>query len=221
MNESFKNLGQRLATELGGAFSIEQSNAAFLPGLGGFDAMDESLGQVEAVWGDNLIGWRIKPYVAPPQYEKAVSEHFDEGGAIWKIAEKALGLPFSGENSPFGNSNATFRGPSTAPNETVAKQSNSGVDTQSQVAAGTGFVLIDGEPLARPGCMVMIRGARPGVDGLYLASQVEHLYSRTGFTTRIQLERPMGPDAGDAAQGSTGGAPAGGGSGGATGGGTG
>jgi uncharacterized protein len=185
MNESFKNLGARLGEELGGVLSFSGNNAAFTPLMGGFDALGEPMSTVDAKWGDNLIGWRIKPYVSPPDYGKSSGEHFDIGGGIWNLVEKTIG----GEG-PFSHATATAKRPSPAANEDVAGQQNQGTSDAVNVNRGFGFVIIDGEPVARPGGMCMVTGARPGVDGLYGIQAVEHFYSRAGFTTRVQLWRP-------------------------------
>ncbi|MCQ4188579.1 hypothetical protein [Methylocystis suflitae] len=146
---------------------------------------------VDAKWGDNLLGWDIKPYVAPPQYGKSSGEHFNIGEGIWNIVEKTIG----GEGV-FSHADATAKRPSPAPNAQVAEQQNQGTSDAVNVGRGFGFVIIDGEPVARPGGMVNVSGARPGVDGLYGIEIVEHYYARSGFTTRVQLYRPQGEASG-------------------------
>jgi hypothetical protein len=37
---------------------------------------------------------------------------------------------------------------------------------------------------------VEVIGARPGVDGTYNIIEAEHLYSRQGYTTRLEVNRP-------------------------------
>jgi hypothetical protein len=81
--------------------------------------------------------------------------------------------------------------PSPAPNAQVAEQQNQGMSDAVNVRRGFGFVLIDGEPVARPGGKLNVTGARPGVDGLYGIEIVEHY-----FTTCVTLYRPQGEASG-------------------------
>jgi hypothetical protein len=54
--------------------------------------------------------------------------------------------------------------PMMAPNKQVGEQTN-GLDSVSTRRRGTGWVQLNGEPLARAGWPITIIGARPGVDG--------------------------------------------------------
>ena len=95
-DESFHHLGMRLARELGGLFKVTGQTATFVNMTDGINADGEEMGTVEAVWGENMIGWRIKPFVARPQAQTAAASHFDRALGAWGEIEKAIGgdLPF-------------------------------------------------------------------------------------------------------------------------------
>lgn len=180
-NESFSQLGQRLASELGFGFKIV-GNTAFLTSR-------ESIGTgptVEAVWGTNLISWRIKPFSSRPQWSASKQRFFDIWQGLWKTTSKDM----SG-GLPFGLTEATSSLPSPAPNSQAGQQFNDGMISDSEEGRGTGWVIINGEPAAQPNGACVITGARPGVDGRYKISEAEHNYTRGGgYTSRCQLKRP-------------------------------
>jgi hypothetical protein len=54
-----------------------------------------------------------------------------------------------------------------------------------------GHLTIIGEQAALVRGTVNLTGLRDGIDGLYSIQQVEHSYSRTGFTTALELRNPV------------------------------
>jgi hypothetical protein len=56
---------------------------------------------------------------------------------------------------------------------------------------GGGSATIDGNAAAKPGGVFILMGARPGIDGAYRIEGVEHSYSRSGWTTKLDLKQPQ------------------------------
>ncbi|RZN13905.1 hypothetical protein [Bradyrhizobium sp. Leo121] len=184
-NESPMSLGQRIATELGLSFKIIGNSALIGPReqLPNGDLAPT----VEAVWGVNLISWRIKPFSGRPQWAGAKQRFFDIWNGMWKSVTKSIG-----GSVPFGSATAVAMMHGAAPNEQAGQQYNEGMAADSQESRGTGWVIINGEPAAQPNGNVVISGARPGVDGRYAISEAEHNYTRGGgYTTRCNLKRPQ------------------------------
>jgi hypothetical protein len=186
MKQSPADFAQAMAKELGGSFKISNGVAVFIKKGSGLNADGMPLVDVEAVWGVNLIGWRIKPYAGRAQWGGAISNHFDIFGGVWEKAEKMIG-----GSTPFGSATAQLFNPMPMANQAVGEQMNTGSDRDSQSRRGTGWILLNGEPTARAGAHIFILNARPGVDGKYMMKEVEHNYTRgVGFTTRANVEYP-------------------------------
>jgi Bacteriophage probable baseplate hub protein len=188
VNESFHNFGQRMADELGGMFKVSGGVAKLIGKTEGvIDAAGTKQTIIDAVWGVNLIGWRIKPFSGRPQWSEASSKVFKLFDAEWDHIEKALG-----GKAPFGAANAVAKGINSVPNSSVGEQQNDGAGSDSESRRGTGWVLINGEPRAKAGEAIQIIGARPGVDGHYLMTEVEHNYTRgVGYQTRANVSNPQ------------------------------
>jgi len=144
------------------------------------------------VWGINLIGWRIKPYAGRPQWGSAQSRHFDIFGGVWKDVKGAIG-----GGTPFGGSGAIAHAVNSVTDQASGEQTNKGTSEDSQITRGIGWVLFNGEPNAKANGFVTISGARPGVDGTYTMTEVEHNYTRgVGYTTRANVRNPAGTGGG-------------------------
>jgi phage protein D len=185
-NDSPMNLGRRLAEENGGFFTIS-NNIASMVGKGEFTNADGTpMPNVEAVWGVNLIGWRIKPYTSRPQYGGAAARHFDFMEAAWKTVEGKVG-----GSTPFGGAGAIAHQIASVADSATAEQNNAGAAGDASSNRGHGWVLLNGEPNCKAGGMVTIVGARPGIDCTYLIEQAEHNYTRgVGYTTRCNVMYP-------------------------------
>ena len=191
-NDSPMNFGKRIAAETGGFFKISKRTAILIGKTEGVNAAGEEMPTVEAVWGINLIGWRIKPYVARPQWGSAQSRFFDAHGGAWKDVKGAIG-----GGTPFGGSQAIAHAVNSVTDQASGEQTNTGASEDSKSRRGTGWVLLNGEPNAKANGFVTISGARPGVDGTYTMTLVEHNYTRgVGYTTRATVQQPRGTGAG-------------------------
>ena len=185
-NQSPQAWAQSLAQELGGVFKLENGIASLVGRYEGVNVDGDEMPTIEATWGINLIGWRIKPYVGRSQWGAAAARTFNHRTGEW---ERVLsGIAASG---PFGGTDAIANMIHAVADEGQAKQQNTGTETYSKSRRGTGWVLINGEPEAHSGGFVKVLDARPGVDGKYLITESEHNYQRgVGYTTRLNVQYP-------------------------------
>jgi uncharacterized protein len=176
-----------MADELGGRFQISNGMAILVGATETVNVEGMEMPTVEAIWGVNLIGWRIKPYAARPQFSAGVGRFFDIFKGLWDRAEKSIG-----GSTPFGGANALSRMFNSAASREVTEQNNVALSDEAVLRRGHGWVLLNGEPGCRSGTKLMIVGARPGVDGFYKVIEVEHNYTRSvGFTTRCNVMYPQ------------------------------
>lgn len=187
-NESFFGIGNRLAEELSAKFVVTGPNTAAILGTKGgtvFNTGGVALSTIPAIWGSNLISWKIKPYTAPPSYSSTIANFFD----IMKGQYDSVLGNVPGATAETSAAKAVT--PMTAPNAQVGEQLNSGMSSNIEYERGTGWAIINGEPACQGGNTLMIKGARPGVDGGYVITEAAHLYSRGGgYTTRCTLNNP-------------------------------
>jgi hypothetical protein len=191
-NESFLQYGPRIANEVGGIFKVIGTTAYITSALNNNTAMGEPIGTLYAYAGINMISWRIRPFIGKPQFKQARATMYDN----WFAEYKDLFGSIPG-STPFGKSEATTSLPSRVPYAGIGDQSNVGQGFNSQSQRGRGWVLMNGEPLAKCGAQIVIQGARPGVDGIYTVEEAEHTYSRGGgYVTRCELRNPLVGDSG-------------------------
>ncbi len=184
--ESAYNVLQRYAKTIGYRFKI-QGNTIYV--IGQQEASGYSQDTIEAVWGVNLIAWRIKPYVARPAYNASRMNYFDPVNGIIKQVTRTFGLDDAFGSSLTGISHL----PAMAPNKNVGEQHNYAAENDSHDKRGTGWAIINGESRARAGSYLMISGARPGVDGPWYIKEAEHKYIRSqGYTVRCELDNTAG-----------------------------
>ena len=186
-NQSPMDFAQSMARELGGSFKLADGVATMVGKGEGLNADGEKMPEVDAQWGVNLIGWRIKPYSGRPQYAQSQANVFNLFTGEWEAVKSTIaGL------TPFGGSKAIAVAIGAVADKTVAAQVNTGQGEDSTSKRGTGWVLINGEPLCKAGGHVSIIDARPGVDGRYLVVESEHNYTRgVGYTTRMNVQYPQ------------------------------
>jgi phage protein D len=180
MNESPMHMGARLAKQLGGDFKVV-GNQMIL-----FSKDDQMYPTVEAEWGINLISWRIKPFVGRPQYGSAQTNDFGISEGSWFDTVKNIA-----GSTPFGGAKAVAGLPFAAPNKQSGEMQSDGAGQDSQARRGTGWLIMNGEPMAKAQGRATLTGARPGVDGTYRIVEAEHNFSRRGYTTRCELDRPQ------------------------------
>lgn len=178
-NESFMSLIMNSANEHGGVYQFRNGNEAELT-LPGFHASGDPTITIYAKWHDNLIGYRVRPMASRSIWGSSQQDHFDHAKSIWNRVQKQFNLP-----QPWGGGQSPYQLPAPAPNSSVGGQQNEGVGQSPRV--GDGRIVINGEPAATWNCTVVIIGVRPGVDGPYHCFQAEHLYSRQGYVTWLDV----------------------------------
>jgi phage protein D len=187
-NESFVGFGERMARENGGIFKIRGDEAILTKRLGG-NASGNAIGTVRAVWGVNLISWDIAPILGRNRRGRVRARHYNRHAARWQERTTRTGTRAqAGRSRP----ETTETGRFSSQEEMDAFIAADAGGQESRAASGGGGCEIDGNPYARPGGMVEIEGARPGIDGTYRIKSVEHSYDSGGWKTKIEIEDPNG-----------------------------
>ena len=135
-----------------------------------------------AVWRDNLIGWRVHPFSARNAFKGPYTQYFDHRTGEWI---KQLLDTATGSKGPGAAAAAHGGAPGPAASADAAKNTNQGGAAADE--PGFGRIVINGEPAARFNSLVSLEGARPGVDGYYLIWVAEHIYSRQGYVTWLDV----------------------------------
>jgi uncharacterized protein len=141
-----------------------------------------------AIWRDNLIAWRVRPFASRPTFGGSKQQSYDAKESGWK--EKLQNFGFKG---PWGEAVSNAMSAIPAATESAAGQDNQGAQAGAEGSYfGNGRIIINGEPRARWNSYVDLIGARPGVDGRYLIVAAEHHYSRHGYITQLEVEPEVG-----------------------------
>jgi uncharacterized protein len=139
---------------------------------------------VVAQWGDNLIGWRVRPFLARTAFKGAQKDAFTNMTSKWE--KFFMDRPKDSSQGPNALANSYGNAPGPAATADTAGQTNDAA--VSATTTGVGRIVINGEPKAVWNSYVWLRGARPGVDGLYLIWVAEHIYSRQGYVTWLDVK---------------------------------
>lgn len=144
-----------------------------------------------AVYRDNLIGCRLKPFAARPVHGASQSDSFDaKKGEIVKSVMTGL----TEGKGPAAGVEAAGGAPGPEATQGNSEQANQGAaDGQDGSGLGHGRIVIQGEPRATWNSLVTLVGVRPGVDGNYIIQVAEHIYSRQGYVTWLDVT-PDGSD---------------------------
>ena len=185
-NESVQAWAERIAKDVGGVLNIKGNVAVIVGKNEGLTADGEEVEVIEAVWGINLIGWRIKPFIARPQYGSAASRFFNLDKGVWEQTKESIEGQF-----PYGQALATAFSMASEVDKNTGDQKNKGAADTTKWEKGTGWCLFNGDPRAKAGAKITIIRARPGIDGTYTMDEVEHNYQRgVGYTTRANVRAP-------------------------------
>jgi hypothetical protein len=191
-NQSPIDFASAYARDNGAIFKMAGGTAVMIAKGEGVNVDGLVMPTVEAIWGINLIGWRIKPYAGRPQWAKASARFFD----LFQGSHQAVTSAISG-GTPFGGAKAVAHYINQVADKGVGQEANTGAEQDSKFRRGTGWILLNGEPRAHAGGYIYIDYARPGVDGTYLMVECEHMYQRgVGYTTRCNVQYPS-PKVGD------------------------
>jgi hypothetical protein len=174
-DESFIHLGERLAREIGGNFRIRGTTAIMSKKRGAYTTA------VMAAWGVNLQSWEITPKMGRPQYRKSRVRWYDRKTAQWQ--EEDVEVEGSDAQADY-----VSRYPEPNADQSGARAGNDSATSERDTAGGS--VTIEGDTSAIPDGLCMVSGTRQGIDGPYRIESVTHDYSRSGFTTRLELKSP-------------------------------
>lgn len=180
--ESFIAFAERVAREVGGIFKMQGNKAALVSNTGG-SATGKPMPTVTAAWGVNLISWDMRPVMGRPRRKKVKARYYDKKEAKWKETEATV----EDEDDII-----VTHDKKTGADEPDAKSKSEGKSRDVQRDKGGGTVEIDGDATARSGGKCIISGARAGIDGEYRIEEVNHSYSRSGWTTRLSVKLPGG-----------------------------
>jgi len=179
-DESFIHLGERIAREVGGNFTIRGTEAILSLRAAPYTAF------VRAVWGENLHQWDIRPDMGRPAFSAAGARWYDMAAAAWRTIKGQTPLPALAE---FWN-----RWPKPDEQEATTQTESDAATTERDAAEGS--VSIEGNTEAVPDGLCILSGTRPGVDGPYRIEAVTHSLSRgAGFVTKLELKRATKPEA--------------------------
>lgn len=180
-NESGLHWLERHAREFGAWVGVVGNNHVIIA-KPGQNSDGGSSGSVLCQWGVNLIAWRIHPILGRTTWSGSTQQFFSTNDGVWKFLKKNFGFSL-----PWSDANAVYSLPSPAPNSGVADQHNQGSEETGSWASGTGRIAINGEPGAHFNMTATLKGARPGVDGSYWIKCAEHVYSRQGYVTWLDV----------------------------------
>lgn len=183
-DESFIHFGERVAREVGGIFKI-RGNTAILAAKTGGSPSGEEMPTINARWGVNLINWDIKPKMGRNRYREVKARWYDPQEAKWKEQKAQVR----------GDTEGVIAGMTTRYSRADDKEAEGDAGDkamESEKQSGGGSIEVDGTASAKPGGKVNLIGARPGIDGEYRIKTVNHSYSRSGWTTKLDVQQPQG-----------------------------
>ena len=181
-NESFMSWGTRIASEIGATFKIRGKDAIFVPRNDDRSSSGQRLPTIQAIYGENIIDWRIRPTQSRPRYNRSIVRWYDNKEAKWKqetvqISDETARVPLVDSRKFADRQRAKDRA------ESNAKEIERG--------KGGGQVTIDGEPTAVAQALCEVSDIRAGVDGAYRITAATNNFSRdTGWTTTLDIEHP-------------------------------
>ena len=181
-NQSFMSWGTRIASEIGATFKIRGKDAIFVPRNGDCSASGQRLPTIQAVYGQNIIDWRIRPTQSRPRYNRSIVRWYDNKEAKWKqetvqISDEMARVPLVETRKFADRQRAKDRAKSNA--------------KEVERGKGGGQITIDGEPTAVAQALCEVSGIRAGVDGAYRITAATNNFSRdTGWTTILDIEHP-------------------------------
>lgn len=186
-SESFLHLGQKLARELGGTFKIRGDQAVLAKRGQGLSATGQPLPTIVGIapppnsTDGNVINWDIAPLEGRAKFARTKARYFDRATASFKEIEVETGV----------EAEATSEVRTTVADEDQAKAVAEGRKTNSEREGGQGSVEMDLDATAQAEGTFILRGARPGIDGVYRISGVDKKADRSGGATmRLEIKQP-------------------------------
>lgn len=178
-NESYLHWMERMADELGGTFRVSDNEAIMVETGAGQSASGKTLPTVTAEFGRNLINWDIDPFTGRAQHTQARVRFYDRTSASFREEQ----VQVEDTTAP-----ARSRRAHASANQATARQAAGSDRKKSKRKKGGGTVTILGNSHARPEGMLVVLGAREGVDGEYKITSINHSFSKSGgFTTKVSF----------------------------------
>lgn len=182
--ESPYHFGQQLGNEHGALFRVTDGTKAVFTDYGQ-NPDGSNTATITAKWSDNLIGWRVHPLIARSAWKGSAQSYYDSFLSKW--GDVASSFKQQGIAGVASSMASQFSHSGSAANKNNAQQQNDGAENRVSNEFGEGRIVINGEPRATWNGAVQLIGARRGVDGLYRITQVEHIYSREGYITWVDV----------------------------------
>lgn len=183
--ESYIAWAERKARDLGATFKVQDGKAIFVETNGGKTAGGKDLPTIAATWGDNLLRWDISPVVSRPRHKKTRARYYDQKEAKWKEVDVDVDTP--------SNSDTVHTHRFAEKDEKSARRKAEALKQRSERNSGQGTIVILGTPDAKPEANCILVGARPGIDGEYRISGVQHRLSKQGgYTVTLDIKQPQG-----------------------------
>lgn len=186
-SENFLHLGQKLARELGGTFKIRGDQAVLAKRGQGLSATGQSLPTIVGIvpppnsTGGNVINWDIAPLRGRKKFTRTRARYFDRSSASFKEIEVETGV--EGE--------AIDEARTYVADEAQAKAVAEGQKADGEREGGQGSVEMDLDATAQAEGTFILKGARPGIDGVYRISGVDKKADRSGGATmRLEIKQP-------------------------------
>ncbi|MCJ8517839.1 phage protein D [Pseudorhizobium tarimense] len=186
-SESFLHLGQKLARELGGTFKIRGDQAVLAKRGQGLSAMGQPLPTIVGIapppnsTDGNVINWDIAPLEGRAKFARTKARYFDRASASFKEIEVETGV----------EAEAASEVRTTVADKDQAKAVAEGRKTNSEREGGQGSVEMDLDATAQAEGTFIMKGARPGIDGVYRISGVDKKADRSGGATmRLEIKQP-------------------------------
>ena len=135
-----------------------------------------------AVWRDNLVGWRVKPFAHRSTWAGASAQSYNATKGQYEQQDQSAPTGGPVQGGSMGGA------PAAVATAIQAAAVNTGATAAMDAShGGIGRIAINGEPSARFNSYVSLEGARAGVDGMYYIWVAEHIYSRQGYVTWLDV----------------------------------
>ncbi|WIJ24997.1 phage late control D family protein [Devosia sp. RR2S18] len=196
-HDSFLQLGEKLARELGATFKIRGDKAVLAKRGTGSAASGAAMPTVLGEVGRNVINWSIAPVISRQKAKATRARYFDRASASFKQVDVETSI----EDSEVVDAVSKL-----AADEEQARAMAEGRKADDEREGGEGSVQIDLAPEAQAEGTFILRGARPGIDGSYRIVGVTHKADRGGGSvTNLDLKQPGSGAGKDQRQASIGG----------------
>jgi len=169
----------RIAREVGATFKVMGDRAVFAARNTGNGVDGQALEAFRVAYGQNLIRCDISPIIPRAKFSAFKHRWFDfAAGKFIEEVTEAVGKSDLVKNAPYAT-------------QGLAKETSSGEKTEAERKGGEGTIVAMGSSIPQADGKCLLSGARPGVDGSYIISSVDHSATRgAGYTVTLEVKRP-------------------------------